>query len=118
MTNSASKRSRLRPLFTLAIAACAAGAIYLGIGYYVYLQLARGTYGHGADDGNTPAGFHLNGDAYPDFDVTSYLCPDYQDVVIAGGDPGGGGDRHHPLSWHPLVQGERYAFGRSRDAAA
>lgn len=88
MTNSASKRSRLRPLFTLAIAACAAGAIYLGIGYYVYLQLARGTYGHGADDGNTPAGFHLNGDAYPDFDVTSYLCPDYQDVVIAGGDPG------------------------------
>ena len=88
MTNSASKRSRLRPLFTLAIAACAVGAIYLGIGYYVYLQLARGTYGHGADDGNTPAGFHLNGDAYPDFDVTSYLCPDYQDVVIAGGDPG------------------------------
>merc|ERR1711964_95102 len=97
-----------------AIAACAAGAIYLGIGYYVYLQLAQGSYGHGADDGNTPSGFHLNWDDYPDFDVISYLCPDYQDVVIAGRpgnrpgglvDPGRGGrGHHHPLSWHPLVQ--------------
>ncbi len=88
MTNSAGKGPRLRPLFTLTIAACVAGVIYLGLGYYIYLQLARGSYGHGANDGNTPAGFHLNWDDYPDFDVTPYLCPDYQDVMIVGGDPG------------------------------
>lgn len=59
---------------------------YLSIGYYIYLQLATGSQGHGDNNSNTPASFRLNWDEHPAFDLTNYLCRDYEDVVIPGGD--------------------------------
>lgn len=61
---------------------------YLGIGYFIYLQLAKGSMGDGEQTGNTPANFEIKWDKYEGYNVTPYLSPDYENVTIPGGDEG------------------------------
>ena len=61
---------------------------YLGIGYLIYLQLAKGSMGDGEQAGNTPANFEIKWDKYEGYNVTPYLSPDYENVTIPGGDEG------------------------------
>ena len=86
MKKRLSRRTRLAVVIGgLALFACIG---YLSIGYYIYLQLATGSQGHGDNKNNTPADFHLDWGERKPFDLTEYICPNYQDVVIPGGDEG------------------------------
>ncbi|MBH74865.1 MAG: hypothetical protein CL896_03615 [Dehalococcoidia bacterium] len=61
---------------------------YLGIGYFIYLQLAKGSIGDGGQAGNTPANFEIKWDKHEGYNVTSYLMPNYENITIPGGDEG------------------------------